>query len=339
MSLKEIASLIQKVHDAEERGCDMLNDIRRSGYGAFDGCLLPQEYNMILRKAEIYSALYKKLGIEPGCEINDDLVETLGENSITTQFGIDCDRDYFDDDFEKYQEVMYDDSVINFFSSFTSLADVGDFEEIRVDGCVDEFYDVARFFVNRCREKDLLTPETTEVARYIVNSFIPYGDDGEDVLRAVFEENVQKLDEAWEDEIDDYDCMRLNEIYFVSSKKLGQVVSVLEQKKSKGEAYSELELVFLKVINDWFYLMQVECYSCYNERGHALDGTYYLAFVNMANAETDEGDGVPIVLRNLPFKLYGIVLQELGDRILKVEKDAEKKKPLSLAKAERKGSV
>lgn len=307
-----------------------MNDMRSSGYGAFDGILHTVEYRMILRKIELYHSLYEKLGMPvPAMDkVYSDLnVQGDGEYS---EYSMGEMSEYYDDDYANYSELLYNYRLADFIQEFTSLGGIGDFKE-SVRACAGELpIEALVDFVTDLRAKDLWDNVSSDFVGYVAGYLTPYDGyeiqgkiiSGEEIVNAVCSCDSSIFDPIFESDDDD-SFLRLNELYYIRSKKLGTATSVVEAHVKEGTQTPEDKL-FLKVQEELANVYLVTCSSCRWGNGLTESGEFYSAFVSLADAESDEGEGVPLILRHLPIKFYGYVCQELADRILSAEKKKRK---------------
>ncbi len=324
--LNELEDLYKLAEEAEQAGCELMNDLRSSNYGVFDGLLHTVEYRMILRKIELFNSLYLNLNIPALTEkeINDlrSELDLVGEEDYS-DFSIGVERDYYDDDFCNYTEVCYNGELNNLIAKFTSLDGVGDFKECQFDCRGENNYDALSTFLCRLKDKDLLDSPSSLIIESGVLFTAPYSActiemDGEDIdidsdrlLNAVFggdEEILEKIIEKNTDE----EYAILSELYYVRSKKIGLALEAANDTEKKPL----LEKVVNKMSN-LFYLVDTD--SSFKDSGIS-DGDFFLSYASMSNMESEEGEGAPMVLRGMGLKLYGFIAQELADRILSVEK-------------------
>jgi hypothetical protein len=329
-SLKELEDLVSLVEGAEKAQCSFMNDMRSSGYGIFDGVLHTVEYRMILRKIELYHALYEQLGIPvPSMGGVYSALDVQGDCEYS-ECSMGGESEYYDDDYAAYAECLEDYQLADFIQEFTSLENVGDFKE-SVRACAGELpIEALVDFVTDLRAKDLWDNVSSDFVGYAAGYLTPYDGyeiqgkniSGEEVVNAVCSCDSSIFDSMLE-YYDDDSFLRLNELYYVRSKKLGAATSIVEAHVKEGTQTPEDKL-FLEAQEELANVYLVTCSSCRWENGLTESGEFYSAFVSLADAESDEGDGVPLILRHLPVKFYGIVCQELADRILSAEKKKRK---------------
>ncbi len=330
-SLKELENLVSLVGEAEQAGCDLMNDLRSSNYyGCFDGALHTVEYRMILRKIELLNSLYLNLNIpalteEELKEIRQDL-DLVGDEEYS-EFAIGTESDYYDDDFCNYSEVCYNGRLNCLVAKFTSLDGVGDFKECQLDCRGENRYDALLNFVYQLKDKDLLDDPSSSIVKSAISFVTPYSleieqnnevlnVDEDFVSKSVFEGDELAIDTLIKADEDDFAI--LSELYYARSKKVGQALNA--DKDASDNEKKLLERVANKMGN-LFYL--VDTYSSCGDTGIS-DGNFFISYASLANMDSNEGEGVSMVLRGMSMKFYGFVAQELADRILSAEKKKRK---------------
>ncbi len=337
-TLDELSELVSTVKRAEGAQCSFMNDMRSSGYGQFDGMLHTVEYRMILRKIELYHALYETLGI-PTPEMSSVYADlTFQGDSSYSEYSLGEEQEFYDDDYSNYCEILYDLELSEFLEEFTSVAGVGDFKESVLLGNENYPFETLVEAVDDLKSKDLWDEVSSDFIEYAAGYNVPYNGfeledgsiSGEDAIKGICDSDYDITERILAMEEDNDTFIRLNEIYYIRSKKVGAALLVAEEHKKSGNATPEEEL-FLTVQDELATVYLVTCMSCRWGNGITESGDFYSAFVSLADAESDEGEGVPLILRHLPIKLYGYVAQELADRILSAEKKKSKKKEVEPA--------
>ncbi len=302
MQVSEIAELLDKVVALEKKFVEYLT--RNDYYDNYPGYIDSMGFQLIRRRCEIYSALYKSIGIEteeipeiPACDGAKVFMSSLEEDDGPT-----------DETIEDYYSA-FDDDITKWFKEFTTVSHIGDFKEIQTAGYEMEIEDIPLFYSD-ASSYGFLSDKVMDMFLSAARDILPevQEDEYHDFLSG-------DLDDGDPYDFDDY--IYYNEMIIIRSKKVGQALSFLQSKPGRR---SETEALFLKIVNDLFFVNHITTGSSITLDGveKRMDGEvgYTLAECHSTCPDQEEGSGVPCVLRNLPMKLYAYMLQELADRIL-----------------------